>query len=151
LLVNAPYTSSVKRAPQIKYAGTPKTIKEAAERESYANTSVDSFTFQGTKHKVKYWKDVLIGISQIVLDRHRDQFDLVLSLVGRKRPYFTKDPNELRVPERIDETDIFVEINVSANRMVKLARQIIALFGYSKDDLSFDFKLKKSEASSTVS
>jgi hypothetical protein len=95
---------------------------------------------------VKYWKDVLIGVSQIMLDKHRDQFSQVLSLVGRKRPYFTREPNELRVAERIDETDIFVEINVSANRIVKLSRQIVALFGYSTEDLSFDFKRRKNDA-----
>jgi predicted type IV restriction endonuclease len=116
----------------------PKTIKTETDREDYRNTSVDSFVFEGTRHNVKYWKDVLIGVTEIMLNKHRDQFSQVLSLVGRKRPYFTKDANALRVAERIDDTDIFVEINVSANRIVTLSRRIIALFGYSSDSLSFN-------------
>jgi hypothetical protein len=44
------------------------------------------------------------------------------------------------VAERINDTDIFVEINVSANRIVTLSRRIIALFGYSSDSLSFNIQ-----------
>ncbi len=73
--LNTPYTSSVNQAPQLKYVNTPKKFKEVAERENCANTSVDSFAFQGTKHVVKHWKDVLVGISEIMLARHRNQFD----------------------------------------------------------------------------
>ncbi len=115
-----------------------KSVKGEVDREDYRNTSVDAFVFNGTRYEVKYWKDVLIGVTEIMLNKHRDQFTQVLGLVGRKRPYFTRNPNELRVAERINETDIFVEINVSANRIVTLSRRIIALFGYSKDALSFN-------------
>jgi hypothetical protein len=147
---NAPYVPITPQTQPSKSVRIPRTIKESTGgRENYANTSVDSFTFQGTSYGVKYWKDVLIGVSQIMLDKHRDQFSQVLSLVGRKRPYFTREPNKLRVAERIDETDIFVEINVSANRIVKLSRQIVALFGYSTEDLSFDFKNRKNNPSET--
>jgi hypothetical protein len=146
---NTPYVPIIPQTPQRKSVRIPGTIKEASVRENYANTSVDSFTFQGSSYKVKYWKDVLIGVSQIMLDKHRDQFSQVLSLVGRKRPYFTTDPNNLRAAERIDETDIFVEINVSANRIVKLSRQIVALFGHSTEDLSFDFKSRKNDTTAT--
>ena len=82
---------------------------------------------------------MLIGICEIMLANHKDSFPQILNLVGRKRHYLTRNPNELRVPERIDDTDIYVEINVSANRIVKLATSIVSLFGYSKDDLKLDF------------
>jgi hypothetical protein len=75
-----------------------------------------------------------------MLANHKDSFPQILNLIGRKRPYFTRNQNELRVPERVDDTDIFVEINVSANQIVRLAKAIVSLFGYSKDDLSLDFK-----------
>ena len=61
-----------------------------------------------------------------MLKKHRDQFAQILSLVGRKRPYFTRNAKEL------------VEINVSANRIATLSRRIIELFGYPKDVLSFN-------------
>jgi predicted type IV restriction endonuclease len=131
LIVTSPFTGPVTHTQERK--------KENGQ-ESYSGTSLESFTFRGVRYDVKFWKDLLIGISEIMLANHKDTFPQVLSLVGRKRPYFTKNPNELRVPERIDYTDIFVEINVSANRIVKLANAIVSLFGYSKDDLKLDFK-----------
>jgi predicted type IV restriction endonuclease len=131
---NPPFTSAVFEFPSRPI----KTARAQTDREDYRNTSVDSFVFEGKRHTVTYWKDVLTGVTEIMLKKHRDQFSQVLSLVGRKRPYFTKAPNELRVAERIDETDIFVEINVSANRIVTLSRRIVALFGYANDSLSFN-------------
>jgi hypothetical protein len=84
-----------------------------------------------------------------MLANHKDSFPQVLSLVGRKRPYFTKNPNELRAPEKINDTDIFVEINVSANQIVRLAKSMVSLFGYSKDDLKLDFKKPERETEFT--
>ena len=132
---DVPFTSAVGKGRPLRPA---KKAKPEISSEDYTKTSIDSFVFEGRKYEVKYWKDVLIGVTEIMLEKHRDQFSQILSLVGRKRPYFTKDPNELRVAERIDETDIYVEINVSANEIVRLSRKIIALFGYSKDSLSFN-------------
>lgn len=129
-----PFTSLILGIP----SRPSKSAKAETDREDYSNTAVDSFVFEGTRYEVKYWKDVLIGVTEIMLRKHRDQFFQVLSLVGRKRPYFTKDSNELRVAEKIDDTDIFVEINVSANRIATLSKRIIELFGYSKDALSFN-------------
>ena len=70
-----------------------------------------------------------------MLSAHRGQSDKVLNLKGRKRPYFTRNPNELRSPERINNTDIYVETNLSANSIVKLSKSIISIFGYEEEDL----------------
>jgi len=60
--------------------------------------------------------------------------------VGRKRPYFTRNPNELRNPKRINNTDIYIETNLSANSIVKLSKSIISLFGYKENDLSIEVR-----------
>ena len=75
-----------------------------------------------------------------MLSTHRDQFDKVLNLVGRKRPYFTKNPGELRIPERINDTDIYVETNLSANSIVKLSKNILVLYEYAESDLSIEVR-----------
>ncbi|MEK0351073.1 MAG: hypothetical protein QQN60_07595, partial [Nitrosopumilus sp.] len=58
-----------------------------------------------------------------------------LSLVGRKRPYFTKNDSLLRNAKQIGKTSIFVETNLNANSIVKLCYDVISIFGYSKNDL----------------
>jgi len=81
----------------------------------YTGKSIVAFTFKGTRYSVSLWKEMLIKITNLMLSAHREQFDKVLNLVGRKRPYFTRNPNELRNPNRIDNTEIYVETNLSAN------------------------------------
>jgi hypothetical protein len=111
------------------------TKRQIREEESYTGKSISAFTFKGTRYEVRTWKHLLIQICNIMVATHRDRFEQVLNLVGRKRPYFTKSQNELRTPERIDGTHIYVEINLSANSIVKLSRDVLSLFGYTKEDL----------------
>ena len=140
-------TSNIQK---IEYLSIPKssvvttqstsTISKRTEEivESYAHKSISSFVFKGTRYEVKSWKDMLIQICNIMLATHRDRFEQVLSLVGRKRPYFTRNPNELRIPEMLNGTDIYIETNFGANSIVKLSKDILSLFGYTKNDLSIE-------------
>jgi predicted type IV restriction endonuclease len=107
-------------------------------KENYTGKIIIAFSFKGKKYQVKSWKEMLIKICNLMLSTHRDRFDKVLSLVGRKRPYFTKDPNKLTKPEKINNTDIYVETNLSANSIVKLSKDILLLFGYKEDDISIE-------------
>lgn len=104
----------------------------------YANKSISSFSFKEERYEVRSWKDMLIQVCNIMLATHRDRFEYVLNLKGRKRPYFTKNSNELRAPININETDIYIETNLSANSIVKLSIEIISLFGYTKEDISIE-------------
>jgi len=104
----------------------------------YTGKSIIAFTFKGTRYPVRSWKEMLIKIANLMLSAHRKQFDKVLNLRGRKRPYFTRNPNELRAPEKIDNTDIYIETHLSANSIVKLSKSIMALFGYKENDLSIE-------------
>ena len=106
----------------------------------YSGKSIVSFTFKGVKYSVHSWKEMLIKITNIMLSNHKGQFDNVLNLKGWKRPYFTRNPDELRTPEKINNTDIYVETNLGANSIVKLSRVIIRLFGYKENDLSIEVR-----------
>jgi hypothetical protein len=58
--------------------------------------------------------------------------------VGRKRPYFSRNENELRFPQKINNTNIFVETNLSANSIVKICLDMVAVFGYSSNDIKIE-------------
>jgi hypothetical protein len=60
---------------------------------------------------------------------------LRLQLRGSKRPYFTKNPDELRIPQQIEDSDIFMETNLNSNLIVRISLNVILLFGYSEKDL----------------
>lgn len=108
--------------------------------EGYIGKTILAFTFKGTRYPVTSWREMLLKITNIMLSANKEQFDNVLNLQGRKRLYFTKNPNELRSPKRVDNTDIYVEANLSANGIVRLSKSIITIFGYREDDLSIEVK-----------
>ena len=69
-----------------------------------------------------------------------EQFASVPNLRGRKRPYFSKNKNELRTPSAIDGTDIYIETNLSAVAIDKLARQLVTSFGYGAEELKIEIE-----------
>lgn len=105
-----------------------------------AYKQISSFNFLGKKYPAKTWKDLLVQITNLMLSLHPDQFSKVLSLSGRKRPYFSKNPEELRFPEKINHTDFFIETNMSATHKMRLSNKIIQLFGYSENTLIVDYQ-----------
>jgi predicted type IV restriction endonuclease len=102
---------------------------------SFAGKKISSFTFNNNTYEVRCWIDVLVRISEILYQTHKKDFNQVLSLAGRKRPYYTKNSSLLRSPQSIEGCNIFVEANLSANNIVQLSRDAIALFGYSSNEL----------------
>ena len=133
------YTVQAKKGIRV----SPQVLSDQAFRppsEKYTGKSIVVFAFRGKEYPVSSWKGMLMKIIDLMLYVHREQFSRVLKLRGRKRPYFSKNPNELRKPERINNTDIYVETNLSANSIVKISKKIIALFGYGESDIHIEAK-----------
>jgi hypothetical protein len=114
--------------------------EEEEEKESYSYGEIVAFQFKGEKYEVTAWAEVLPKLSTILYESHRNEFQKVLSLKGRKRPYFSGNPEDLRRPVRVSNTNICVEVNLSANATVKLAKDLVKLFGYPEDSLQFEVK-----------
>ena len=130
-------TKKQKPEPPMVVQPIHKTIRKTKQTitGSYAGKKVSSISFNNKTYEVRYWIDVLVKVSEILCQTHRQDFNQVLSLVGRKRPYFTKNPSLLRSAQPIEGSKIFVEANLSANNIVQLSNDAIALFGYSKTEL----------------
>ena len=71
---------------------------------------------------------------------HKSDFDKVFEVRGTKRIYFTQEEDQLWEPRQIPNTDIFVETHMSAKLITSVCRQVIALFGYSDEDLEIGLK-----------
>lgn len=106
-------------------------------RTGFTGKNISAFIFNNNKYEARSWKQLLMGICEEVNNLHEKDFEKVLLLQGRKRPYFTKNYNELRLPEKIKGTDIYVETHWSANSIVKLCEDVLSLFGY-KDKLKIE-------------
>ncbi|MBD2484796.1 ATP-binding protein [Planktothrix sp. FACHB-1365] len=99
-----------------------------------------AFLFNGSKYEVSSWKELLITVCNLMKSYHATEFDKVLNLKGRERYYFSNDPSHLKRSEQIQGTDIYVEINLSSEKIKKNVKNIIALFGYPEDSISFEIK-----------
>jgi predicted type IV restriction endonuclease len=109
-----------------------------AGRSGYTGKSVSAFNFINTRYEVRYWIDVLTQISNILFTIHKTDFERVLQLRGYQRPYFTKKADELRIPQQIKGSGIYMETNLSSNSIVKICLEMIQLFGYSEKDFNIE-------------
>ncbi|MEZ7892521.1 MAG: type I restriction endonuclease [Candidatus Wallbacteria bacterium] len=104
------------------------------------NKTPSCFYLRNNKFEVRTWKEILIKLSNYLNEINSSEFQKSLKVTGRKRPYFSKNPNELRVPQKIEKTDIFVETNLSANTIVKVCTDLIYILGYSENDFKIETK-----------
>ncbi|HHT9126173.1 MAG TPA: type I restriction endonuclease [Candidatus Brocadiia bacterium] len=104
----------------------------------YIGKSIMGFYFKNKKYEVRSWHDLLMELSSLIYSLHRNEFERALELRGTKRPYFTRNKNELRIPEKISNSNIFVEVNLNANNIVKICYDLLAIFGYSQRDLQIE-------------
>lgn len=125
-------TREIEHLPQMEEEKTSNYV-----RTGFTGKGINAFIFNNKKYEAKSWKQLLLTICDEVNNLHKKDFEKVFSLKGRKKPYFTKNANELRVPEKIKGTDIFVETNLSANSIVSLCEDVLSLFGY-KDSLKIE-------------
>lgn len=106
--------------------------------KGYTGKTIEGFSFWGARHRVNSWIDLMLELCGLLITRHGSDFDRVLSLTGRKRPYFSHNPDVLRVPRKLDNTKLYVESNLSANSIVKVCLDVLSLFGYSDSELMIE-------------
>lgn len=101
-----------------------------------------SFTFtpEGerpiVKQVTKLWKDVLLGVCNLMLDRHPDTFGETV----REMPNsFSKSDVDLGWSETIRNTGIYVKKG-DGSYTKKICPEIVALFGYPPDSLTIEEK-----------
>jgi len=86
---------------------------------------IGSFTFVGKKHSVNTWKELLVSLATILYGEAEGGFQRVLSLRGRKRVYFTHDPNQLREPVQVAVSGYYVETRWSADNMLRRCAELL--------------------------
>jgi|ERR1700733_10958551 len=82
------------------------------------------------------YSEMLKLLSSYLWLRHMDLFSKVaLDLRGKKRPYFSMNPAELRKPHKLAASNIYVETNLSANNIVAIGRILLEKLGHDPNSL----------------
>jgi hypothetical protein len=125
-----------------KYGDRIKAIAQyydTQKPQEITGKSLVSFTFKDKKYETKYWRDMLLKVSSIMAELHKDRFDEILTISGSKRPYFSRNSADLRSPNLIEGTDVFVEVALrNADSILRLCKNVLSKFGYSESDLSIE-------------
>ncbi len=129
---------SIPEAQPVQVSRRVKELVATYVRTGYTGKVISAFIFNNKKYEVASWKQLLLGICDEMNNLYKRDFEKVLALKGTKRPYFTKNANQLKIPEKIKGTDIFVETNFSANSIVRLCEDVLSLFGHDKDSLKIE-------------
>lgn len=117
--------------------GPPSTLVSISD--DYKGKTVRAMIFQGKQRVAHTWKDSMLALFELLRSQNQSKFEeTALTLIGRKRPYVTHDRDALRVPQRIPNTTLHFETNLSTNHIVKLCYTLITKMGYHKDSLTFE-------------
>jgi len=115
----------------IKLASTD-TIKLA---ESYMDKSILSFSLNGNTYKVESWDQMLTTLCDYFASTNSKDFEKVLWISNDQKPRFSRYGDQLRMPEKVKRTDIYVETKLNPDEVVRTTAKLLAEFGYKKDDL----------------
>ena len=102
-----------------------------------------AFTFNGTRDEVTSWSRLLVRLCEIVHNEQGSRFEEVLNFKGGRTPDFSRKQSDFKHPRQarqINRTGIFVNTCKNADQIVQTAENLIAHFGYDKDDLSFEIR-----------
>ena len=107
---------------------------------SFKGRSPAAFWLDGNRYEAARWNEVLRGICERLATEAGPAFaERVVHLRGRRRPYFSSSPSDLRVPLQVPGADLYAEGNFSANDCVRLARRVLIAVRGSDD--GFDIEL----------
>lgn len=101
----------------------------------FADKSIDSFTFQGNTFPVKSWEEMLITLCNLFASSHAQDFEKVLWLYDVPNPCFSRYSDQLRIPEKIKKTNIYVETKLAPEEIVKTVGDLLTEFGFGHEDL----------------
>ena len=115
--------------------------KEKATQQrlkSYAGKRIKGYGFNGHQQTLKDWEEMLLSLCDFFATSHSQDFEKVLWISDHHRIYFSTNSEELRIPEKIKKTNIYVETKLKPDEIVKIADDLMMEFGYEKNQLEID-------------
>ncbi len=112
--------------------------KTAQASQSFADMSIHSFRFNGQKYQVRGWDEVLPMLCDYFAAAHSKDFEKVLWISDDQKTCFSRYSDQLRIPEKIKKTDIYVETKMTPDQVFKTAEKLLDEFGYDHSDLSIE-------------
>lgn len=121
-----PATVAVKASPS--NLGRGPSIKPDKD---YSYHPIKGYELNGTFVKCSSFSDMIATFctTRSFVEDSQSFEKATLQFHGKKRPYFSKNPGDLRKPYKIPGKQLFVETNLSANNIVGICRALLQALG----------------------
>ena len=117
-----------------------KTESKKKKSLKYTHTKPKTLIFNNKSYDVDKWIDVFIIVSERICNDAED-FSKVKNIKGKKRTYFSMNPEELFRAKKIPNTKYYLESNLSAKRIMKIIQEMLELFNYKKTDFEIEYSI----------
>ena len=108
--------------------------KAKSGQRDYDGKSVKSFTLEGKAYKVKSWQDMLLTLSGAMYEKNKDDFESILYITLDGRDCFSENQHGFLNSGEIKGSNIYVDLDLSAMRTVKLCKELLGHFGLKESD-----------------
>ena len=115
-------------------------VESKQKPETYEGKVIKSFSFNRHTYKVSHWEDLLTTLCNKIAEQHKKDFEKVLWISENDKTYFSNYKEELKIPEKISKTDIYVETKLTPDEIVKTAKMLLAEFDYPQNNLEIAAK-----------
>ena len=89
-----------------------------------------TFLFCGQSYSIDHWTEHLVKVCEILSETFGTDFYKAFGLKGSQgRIFFSRNPDDLRSPRLIPETDIYVNVHGNPEDIKKTVRRLAELFG----------------------
>lgn len=126
-------------APAPAALGSDATAANTASPAAATQTAgkPTGFVLFGQHHAADTWRGVLVGVCEVLVQRHGAAFGPAAATVkGRTRQTIVVSPDGMITPAPIPGTDLWVEANQSARSAVQVVGKLLAALGHQAGDFS---------------
>jgi len=118
--------------------------------EDFTHKRPFSFKLLNRAYNVKTWKDMLLIFCEELYDKDKSKFESMIlkpNMQGKRRKYFSKNPDELREKSRLkmNNSDIWIETNLSGNSIRNFIIKILKEYNLKITDVTVYFRADYSE------
>ncbi|MDE2695801.1 MAG: hypothetical protein OXH97_04700 [Chloroflexota bacterium] len=107
-------------------SGRPSPPQRKAGLQDFTGRRPAAISLDGVRHEVTTWRSVLLTITSILAAQDETTFgERTREIRGSKRIYFSRRSADLSKPLAIENSDFFVEGQLSANDCVRLTKRVL--------------------------
>lgn len=121
--------------PVIPRKPSPEDSPSSPPRPVEAGPKLTRFRLFKTQYRYKSWRDMSLQVAEVLYNRHSTEFDRVLSLRGRKHPYASRDPADLRNSQEVGGSGYYLDATHFGDNRRDCVYELLEIFDYSRSNL----------------